>query len=95
MSIFDKAKEITDKVTEFSSDEVIASAIMKAVKKQENVNALLKEKGSNYRVSDIELEMGLPPTISFGVRRVSEKAENQVESNIVESKSFDENLTNK
>jgi len=80
MSIFDKAKELTDKVTEFSSDEVIANAIMKAVKKQENVNALLKEKGSNYRVSDIELEMGIPPTISFGVRRVSAKAENQVES---------------
>ncbi len=95
MSIFDKAKELTDKVTGFSSDEVIANAIMKAVKKQENVNALLKEKGSNYRVSDIELEMGIPPTISFGVRRVSEKAENQVESNIVESKSIDENLTNK
>lgn len=91
MSIFDKAKELTDKVTEFSSDEVIANAIMKAVKKQENVNALLKEKGSNYRVCDIELEMGIPPTISFGVRRVSEKAENQVESNIVESKSIDEN----
>ncbi len=95
MSIFDKAKELTDKVTGFSSDEVIANAIMKAVKKQENVNALLKEKGSNYRVSDIELEMGIPPTISFGVRRVSEKAENQVESNIDESKSIDENLTNK
>ncbi len=90
MSIFDKAKEITARVTEFSSDEVIANAIMKAVKKQENVNALLKEKGSNYRVSDIELEMGIPPTISFGVRRVSEKTENQVES-----KSIDENLTNK
>ena len=95
MSIFDKAKELTDKVTEFSSDEVIANAIMKAVKKQENVNALLKEKGSNYRVCDIELEMGIPPTISFGVRRVSEKAENQVESNIVENKNIDENLTNK
>ena len=77
MSIFDKAKEISNKisesVTDFSSDELIANTIIKAVKKQENVNALLKEKGSNYRVSDIDLEMGIPPTVSFGVRRINDK----------------------
>ena len=98
MDIFDKAKKITGKVTEsvtdFSSDEVIANAIMKAVKKQENVNALLKEKGSNYRVSDIELEVGIPPTISFGVRRINEKDDKQVENGIVESKGIDESITN-
>ena len=81
MSIFDKAKEasnkISNKVSEsvinFSSDELIANTIIKAVKKQENVNALLKDKGSNYRVSDIDLEMGIPPTVSFGVRRINDK----------------------
>ncbi len=76
MNIFDKAKELSDKVTEsvteFSSDEIIANTIIKAVEKQEKVNALLKEKGSNYRVSDIDLEMGIPPTVSFGVRRINE-----------------------
>ncbi len=75
MGLLDKAKELTDKVsesiTEFSSDEVIANTIMKAVGKQEKVNALLKVKGSNYRVSDIELQMGIPPTVTFGVRRVN------------------------
>ncbi len=79
MSLFDKAKELTDKVsdsiTEFSSDEVIANTIIKAVNKQEKVNVLLKVKGSNYRVSDIELQMGIPPTITFGVRRVNENAD--------------------
>ena len=79
MGILDKAKGLTDKisdsVTEFSSDEVIANAIMKAVEKQEKVNALLKEKGSNYRVSDIELQMAIPPTITFGVRRSSDNDE--------------------
>jgi len=78
--ILDKAKEITGKVsesvTEFSSDEVIANTIIKAVEKQEKVNKLLKEKGSNYRVSDIELEMGIPPTVSFSIRRVEVKNEN-------------------
>ena len=74
MKIFDKAKEISAKVSEsasgFSSDELIANTIIKAVKKQESVNIVLKEKGSNYRVSDIELQMGIPPTVSFSVRRV-------------------------
>ena len=75
-NILDKAKAISDKVNEsmtaFSSDEVIAKTVMKAVEKQEKVNALLKEKGCNYRISDIELGMGIPPTVNFGVRRISE-----------------------
>lgn len=79
MGILDKAKEISGKVsesvTEFSSDEVIANTIIRAVEKQEKVNSLLKKKGSNYRVSDIELEMGIPPTVSFGIRRVETKRE--------------------
>ena len=76
MGILDKAKglagKVTETVTEFSSDELIANTIIKAVEKQEKVNAILKEKGSNYRVSDLDLEMGIPPTISFGVRRIDD-----------------------
>jgi len=76
MGILDKAKELGDKVNEavaaFSSDEVIANTIIKTVKKQENINEILKQKGSNYRVADIELGMGIPPTVTFGVRRVKE-----------------------
>ena len=75
MSIFDKAKEISskvvDKTTEFSSDELIANTIIKAVEKQEKVNKILEEKGSNYRVNDIDLQMGIPPTVVFGIRKVS------------------------
>ena len=76
MGILDKAKELGDKVNEsvatFSSDEVIANTVIKAVKKQENINEILKQKGSNYRVADIELGMGIPPSVTFGVRRVKE-----------------------
>ncbi len=79
MGLLDKAKELTDKVNEsvtsFSSDEVIANTIIKAVEKQEKVNALLKESGCNYRVADIDLGMGIPPTVTFGVRRVSESSD--------------------
>ncbi len=91
MGLLDKAKELTDKVsesiTEFSSDEVIANTIMKAVGKQEKVNALLKVKGSNYSVSDIELQMGIPPTITFGVRRVNENSDHLIEDGSVDENS--------
>lgn len=76
MKIFEKAKEVADKVTDsvtsFSSDEVIANTVIKAVEKQERVNAILKERGCNYLVADIELGMGVPPSVTFGVRRVDE-----------------------
>ena len=76
MGILDKAKELGGKVNEsitaFSSDEVIANTVIKAVGKQEKINEILRQKGSNYRVADIELGMGIPPTVTFGVRRVKE-----------------------
>jgi hypothetical protein len=76
MSFLDKAKELSNKIAEktveFSSDEVIADTIIKAVDKQEKVNAILKERGSNYRVSSLNLSMGIPPGVSFGIRRVKE-----------------------
>ncbi|MCO1335301.1 hypothetical protein MO867_13265 [Microbulbifer sp. OS29] len=79
MGVFDKARELGDKVSEsitaFSGDEVVANTVIKAVEKQEKVNAILKAKGCNYRVADIDLGMGIPPTVTFGVRRVDELAE--------------------
>ncbi len=103
MGILDKAKEISGKVSgsvaEFSSDEVIANTIIKAVEKQEKVNILLKEKGSNYRVSDIELEMGISPTVSFGIRRVDGEFNTQPsdaepnEAAVVENSTFGETGT--
>ncbi len=79
MGILDKAKnlsnKVTDSVNEFSSDEVLANTIIKSVKKQERINILLKEKGSNYRVSDINLEIGISPTVSFSVKRIDEMNE--------------------
>ena len=79
MTLFDKAKELSskvvDKTVEFSSDEIIADTIIAAMKKQEKVNAILKQRGSNYRVSGVDLEMGVPPKMIFGVRRIAESNE--------------------
>ncbi len=81
MSFLDKAKELSNKVAEktveFSSDQVIADTIIKATDKQEKVNAILKTRGSNYRVSSINLSMGIPPGVSFGIRRVKEDGDDE------------------
>ena len=83
MSILDKAKQISDRISEktdeFSSDEIIADTIIKAVAKQESVNALLTARGSEYQVSDIDLTMGIPPSVTFSVRRVSMLRDEDVE----------------
>lgn len=79
MGLFDKAKElsemvgdkVSEKSNEFISDEFLSEKIMKAVEKQEKVNTILKEKGSNYRILDLDLVMSIPPSIVFGIRRVS------------------------
>jgi len=84
MALFDKAKELSskvmDKTQEFSSDEIIADTIIAAMKKQEKVNAILKQRGSNYRVSGVDLEMGVPPKMIFGVRRIAESNETDMVS---------------
>ncbi len=79
MSLFNKAKEMSDKVSakasQFSSDELIADTIIKAVEKQEKVNVILQERGSSYRVGNMDLQMGIPPTVTFGIQRVREGGE--------------------
>ena len=84
MSIFDKAKGLSDKVMEkavdFSSDELIADTIIKAVEKQEKINRILESRGANYRISDIELGMGVPPSVSFSVTRLADLQETNEES---------------
>jgi len=79
--LFSKAKKMAGKVKDKSldliGDETLAEMIMAAVSKQEDVNKVLKEKGSNYRISDVEIEMGIPPKLIFGIRRKSENEEEE------------------
>ncbi len=90
MSLFNKAKDsellskakkmagkLKDKSLDLIGDETLAEMIMAAVSKQEDVNKVLEEKGSNYRISDIEIEMGIPPKLIFGIRRKSENEEEE------------------
>lgn len=83
MSIINKAKEMTERITEkavqFSSDELIADTIIKALEKQEKVNAILQKRGSAYRVGDLDLQMGIPPTVTFGIRRIHDGEQDRIE----------------
>jgi len=76
MSILDKAKDISGKMAEKAGDlggeELIANTIIRAVNKQEKVNKLLEEKGCSYRISGVDMEMGIPPKIVFGVSRLGD-----------------------
>jgi hypothetical protein len=76
MSLIDKAKELSEqaveKVGDLAGDDLMVNAILRAVNKQDRVNELLKEKGSDYRISGIGVGNSIPPTVSFSVARESE-----------------------
>ena len=76
MSILDKAKELTGQAAEVAGDlggdDLIVNAIIRAVDKRERVNKLLEEKGSDYRVSGIDVEVGIPPKVAFSVERATD-----------------------
>ena len=73
MGLLDRAKQSVEKARDISldlvSDENLASMIVAACTKQENVNEALKTKGSIYRIHGIDLEMGIPPKIVYAIRR--------------------------
>ena len=71
MSLIDKAKELSEQAVEkagdLAGDDLMVNAILRAVNKKDRVNEILKEKGSDYRVSGIEVENHIPPKVTFSV----------------------------
>ena len=87
MGILDKAREITEKVKDKSfglvSDELLADLIMLAVSKQEKVNEVLQARRSSYRISGIDIEIGVPPKVIFGIRKFPDnEKESQPQANL-------------
>ena len=70
ISIF--SKKVTEKAKNYSADELIADSIIKAAKKKEKVNLILQEKGSLYRISNLELDIDFPPSVVFKISKLSE-----------------------
>ena len=77
MGLLDRAKESVEKARDMSldlvSDENLASIIIVACTKQDNVNEALKIKGSNYRINGVDLEMGIPPKVVYAIRREADE----------------------
>lgn len=65
----DVTEKARNRTLEFLDDEKIASMVEAATKKQEKVNRILEERGSAYRLGELSLEIGIPPSISFVVKR--------------------------
>ena len=77
MSLIDKAKELSDgvveKVGDMASGDVIANTIIRVAEKQDRVNQILAEQGSEYRICGFEIENSIPPKAVFTVTRETER----------------------
>jgi hypothetical protein len=51
---------------------LLASIVIKATSLQEQANASLRETGSLYRISGIEIGAAFPPSISFQIARIAD-----------------------
>ena len=74
MSIIDQAKNAASQVVDNAKDKVlgddlIADLIIKYGSKKEHVNEILEERGADFRISGLELEMGLPPKVNFSIEK--------------------------
>ena len=62
-----------EKASNVMNDENIADFVINATKKQESINEELKKKDSPYRLGEMELELSIPPSISFSIRRLEKE----------------------
>jgi hypothetical protein len=76
MSLIDKAKELSgqavEKAGDLGGDDLIVNTIIRVAEKQERINALLAEKGCDYRITGIEVENSIPPKAVFSISREAE-----------------------
>jgi hypothetical protein len=49
---------------------VLADIVIKATSLQERANASLRDKGSPYRISQIEIGAAIPPSVTFAISRI-------------------------
>ena len=78
MSIIDQAKDVAetliDKVQDKElGDDFFADFIIKQTTKQEHINEILESKGSNYRIGNVEIEVGIPPKAVYTIEKKVDK----------------------
>jgi hypothetical protein len=54
---------------------VLADVVIKATAIQERANAALRQKGSPYRISEVQITATLPPQVGFAISRIGDITE--------------------
>jgi hypothetical protein len=79
MSLINKAKELSgqavekvgESVSDLGGDDLIVYTIIRVGEKKERINQLLEEKGSDYRITRIEIENSVPPRLCIPYRETT------------------------
>lgn len=69
------AKRSLTTLVEKIDPRLLADLIIKSTALQERTNLALKEKGSAYRIGQVEIVAAIPPQVSFAITRVDDVEE--------------------
>jgi hypothetical protein len=79
-SALKKAKRGFTTLLERIDPRILADVVVKATSLQERANASLRERGSVYRIGQIQIGASIPPSIQFSIERVDDPDANLLDS---------------
>jgi hypothetical protein len=85
-----KAKRGFTTVLERIDPKILADVVVKATSLQEKANASLKERGSAYRIGQIQIGASFPPSIQFSIERVDDPHHELHDSSVLLAKVIEE-----
>ncbi|MEA2674320.1 MAG: hypothetical protein QOI92_1512 [Chloroflexota bacterium] len=85
-----KAKRGFTTVLERIDPKILADVVVKATSLQEKANASLKERGSAYRIGQIQIGASFPPSIVFAIERVDDPHHELHDSSVLLAKVIEE-----
>ena len=71
-SALKKAKRGFTTVLERIDPKILADVVVKATSLQERANASLQDRGSVYRIGQIQIGAAIPPSIQFSIERIDD-----------------------
>jgi hypothetical protein len=89
-SALKKAKRGFTTVLERIDPKILADVVVKATSLQEKANASLKERGSAYRIGQIQIGASFPPSIQFAIERVDDPHHELHDSSVLLAKVIEE-----
>jgi hypothetical protein len=89
-SALKKAKRGFTTVLERIDPKILADVVVKATSLQERANASLQERGSVYRIGQIQIGAAIPPSIQFSIERIDDPESKMFDSTSLLAKHKDE-----